>query len=929
MPIETPGTTVEDQSAVAAVRGGDPERYRELVERHQRRVYAVAWSRLGDATLAEEATQEAFIRAYQRLRLLADGSKFAGWVSAIARRVAVNFSLSHRRELDRRRRWAMETAVLAEPETLAAGQSSPHSPEILRQTLAELPHSHRECLVLFYIEGKSGAEAAALLGVSETALRARLRRARAAMRERLEEKLEISLAGLRPPESLAPAVMGSLFATSSAKAATGALGAKIIAACGKKLFLTTLAPLFSLLASLPSLVLGGILGRMERANYKESQGFRPRLHLNAWQSFVWGFPLLFTLLVFLNRSALAAWGVEGSHLLLLVVLFGAAAVSARQAVFFRHKRSIGSFGYCAILCVGTLLLDLGLLSPALAALPLLAATVWFYFTLLEARSAGLRMDHNLFLRESQGMLKTAESQAAAAISPLLDRQALRQFARFLGTRLLATNFRWDARGLALSLPPVRRSFLAGMASVFLPPVGAGTSRIHLDWDGKVAARCADRDVSALASLTAGAPSHELPEIETAVANAAARAWAEFRAGNLPLAEKMLGESPESQLFLIPPARARSARGWRALMAAAGLLLLFSVVVRSWGPVWMSGLKPVEMTEAQAARFLHGTNSLANPSQFNANSPAAALFTCLALPSAGLFNADELRTVRDEVAGPGGFDGLKPGGGRNGLQRVFAAPLPRLALAKGWVRWEDLGVTPGAVAEFLRASRPPFYSRETWDHFLTRLDAWSWVSSERFPVLRIQNSGVMDLRLLGDLGCLDLVDREKLASQIASVQTLSATPPGQPPIHDWKVVRGLFFTPGWPALQDTHSALAALEILGALDKVDREASAEGILRLHHGGGYFTSPETGGFNEYHVDGSARDTIAAFESLRILGALDRVKDLEQWKFRPLRRGVAPGAFTWQDIEAWVCNRRLEKMLADRRSNPQAPFRSLLDPD
>ena len=61
----------QDSAAVSAVRGGDVERYRELVERHERRVFAVAWSRLGDATLAEEATQEAFIRGYRRLWLLA------------------------------------------------------------------------------------------------------------------------------------------------------------------------------------------------------------------------------------------------------------------------------------------------------------------------------------------------------------------------------------------------------------------------------------------------------------------------------------------------------------------------------------------------------------------------------------------------------------------------------------------------------------------------------------------------------------------------------------------------------------------------------------------------------------------------------------------------------------------------------------------
>src|SRR5436190_22533466 len=101
----------QDESAVAAIRRGDAERYRELVERHERRVYAVAWSRLGDAALAEEVTQEAFIRAYRRLWLLGDGAKFSGWVNTIARRLAINFGLSHRRELDRRERWAMENSA--------------------------------------------------------------------------------------------------------------------------------------------------------------------------------------------------------------------------------------------------------------------------------------------------------------------------------------------------------------------------------------------------------------------------------------------------------------------------------------------------------------------------------------------------------------------------------------------------------------------------------------------------------------------------------------------------------------------------------------------------------------------------------------------------------------------------------------------------
>ena len=130
------------------------------------------------------------------------------------------------------------------------------------------------------------------------------------------------------------------------------------------------------------------------------------------------------------------------------------------------------------------------------------------------------------------------------------------------------------------------------------------------------------------------------------------------------------------------------------------------------------------------------------------------------------------------------------------------------------------------------------------------------------------------------------------------------------------------------MQDTYYSLAALEILGGLDRIDREVCIKGILKRHEGKGYFTSPSSGNYNEYHIDGSARDTIAAFESLRILGALDRVKDLDKWQFRPSRIGVAKDQITWHDIEAWVAQQRLEKILRAHKANPAVPYRSLLEP-
>jgi hypothetical protein len=297
-----------------------------------------------------------------------------------------------------------------------------------------------------------------------------------------------------------------------------------------------------------------------------------------------------------------------------------------------------------------------------------------------------------------------------------------------------------------------------------------------------------------------------------------------------------------------------------------------------------------------------------------------------LHETNLFPASAIQVIRDSVAGGDGFEAWKQSPYR--VQSVNSSGLPRRALTCGWIDWRDLNLQPSDLHDYLHTNRYDSYSREHWDYFLARYSSWSWVKSERHEVLRINDGGVTQLRLFRDANSLDLVDCGKLIAHIASVQALLVPPAGQPPIHDLKSVRGLFFTPCFPALQDTYFSLAALEILGGLDRIDREACIKGILKQHRGKGYFTSPDSGGYNEYHIDGSAQDTIAAYESLRILGALDRVTDLDNWLFRVNRRHLAANKVTWRDIEAWVAQKRLERILRERKENPNLPFRSLLEP-
>ena len=906
----------QDSAAVSAVRGGDVERYRELVERYQRRVFAVAWSRLGDATLAEEATQEAFIRGYRRLWLLGDGAKFAAWITSIARHVAINLGLRHRRELNKRERWSLEQT--AAPETSTEDSAEPCTPEMLRQTLEELPAAHRECLMLFYLEGKSGAEAATALGIPEATFRVRLHRARGALREQLEDKLEGSLQKLHPAKTLVPAVMAGVLGSSSAKAATA--GATALGALAKFAPFKFVFSLLPFLFMLPTVLVSWLALREEASNYRDREGFRARLFEAGMRRWVFWLVLFLMATFVVVRLFSLHMSLRTFYGFLAVLLLFCMANTGRLLAINRNGYTVANFIGGVGLTAGLLAICLGWL-PRTWLLPLIM--VQALLTVFASRHKPMRLDYSLFVRAAEGMLgPSARGHSGGQIGHSIAKRELFAFARFLGNRWLVNNFQQKPDGLVLRLTPVKSSQW-DMARSFAFGQWSGGSTLLLLPNGTVTAHLHSNDRKTLSWLRGeNVPSDA--ELEGQVGAAVADAWQHFRVRQLSQAERAVGQTPEADIFLKPAGRTKVRLALEVIVLVLAALTFVGMSFRHLWPAALSGLRPVSVTQAQVRAFLIDATPNPDPRKFKFNSPGLALFDCLVLPPTNLFSPEALRAMRDEVAGGDGFVSWQQS--ERPEQGIFSAPLSRRALAEGWIAWSDLGVRPEDAAAVLRRGPFRMYSPETWDHFLTRGESWSWVKSERHPVMRIGADGLTQLRLLRAVNCLDLVDREKLIQQIAAVQVLAATPaPGQPPIHDWRDVRGLFFTPCWPALQDTYHSLAALEILGGLDKIDREQCIRGILRRHEGKGYFTSPDSGGFNEYHIEGDARDTFAAFESLRILGALDRVKDLGQWQFRPQRRGVTKGELTWHDVEAWVCQQRLEKILRSRREHPQAPVRSL----
>lgn len=182
---------------------GDQKAFTELVNKYQKWVHSLVWRKIGDFHIAEEITQDIFLKAYKKLSTLKPPQHFPGWLYVIASRHCIAW---HRKKQQSTKSLdAMPTAELEElcytRYEVEQGKtvSIEHQREIVKRLLQKLPESERTVVTLHYLAEMSCEEISQFLGVSQNTVKSRLHRARKRLEKQEHLLHDVSGAFQLPP----------------------------------------------------------------------------------------------------------------------------------------------------------------------------------------------------------------------------------------------------------------------------------------------------------------------------------------------------------------------------------------------------------------------------------------------------------------------------------------------------------------------------------------------------------------------------------------------------------------------------------------------------------------------------------------------------------------------------------------------------------
>jgi RNA polymerase sigma factor (sigma-70 family) len=219
------------QQELPAARSGDHAAFGRIVAACQNTVTAVALAITRDVDASEDIAQEAFLNAWQHLERLHSPDSFLPWLRQIARNLARDHLRKYRnRPLDgANAELALAMAADPGPQPMQQLLEDEHE-TTAAELIAALPEDSRETLLLFYREGQSSQQVAALLGITDAAVRKRLSRARQLVRDDLIRRFGEFARDSAPSAAFTTAVVTTLGiagkpATVAAAVSAGTVGA--------------------------------------------------------------------------------------------------------------------------------------------------------------------------------------------------------------------------------------------------------------------------------------------------------------------------------------------------------------------------------------------------------------------------------------------------------------------------------------------------------------------------------------------------------------------------------------------------------------------------------------------------------------------------------------------------------------------------------
>lgn len=185
--VKRPGT---DEELAASAQRGDLRAYGELVERYQRLVFRVIWSRGGAGREdVEDLAQETFVKAWERLDTYDPTRPFKAWIARIAGNTAIDRHRSDSRQPRMSDLDDVSATISSDAPDPAAAVIGGEERTMLLTRLRELPEHYREVVVLRFVEELSYEEIAETLDLPMGSVKTRIFRGRELLKQRLAPAL--------------------------------------------------------------------------------------------------------------------------------------------------------------------------------------------------------------------------------------------------------------------------------------------------------------------------------------------------------------------------------------------------------------------------------------------------------------------------------------------------------------------------------------------------------------------------------------------------------------------------------------------------------------------------------------------------------------------------------------------------------------------